>query len=429
MPSAQTRTFHHDFIGLESLNTTSSAGSGVGLAFAAVRHGEFAPMRDAYIVGVGQVPVVKCTEHSSASLGAQAVSAAYRSLPDIVPTALYVGNMLSGLLERQTQMSVAVAAHAGLSGIESFTVDAACSAGAAAARWGLMAVWSGVHDVVAVCGTERMSAVPRAELASALATASDWPTEGALGKTFVSLAAQLHGEYLRRFGWREDVFGPFAVNAHRNASDNPNARFREVISLEQYAAAPRINEHLRLYDAAPVCDGAACVLLASKPTAERLKRDGFPVVRVAASATATDTLGLTERSDQLWLAGLARATQRAFTIAGLTPSDVDVYEPHDAFGVMTALSLEASGFAEPGRGVTLAHEIGRHGRLPTNTLGGLKGRGHPVGASGVYQLVEAFLQLTGNAGRAQVPGEPAIALTQNLGGTGATATVHILVRE
>ncbi len=386
-------------------------------------------MIDAYIVGAGQTPVVKCAEYSAAELGAQAVQAARLANAELAPTALYVGNMLSGILERQTQMAVSMALHAGLHGIEAFTVDAACGAGAAATRWGLMAIWSGAHDVVGVCGAERMSAAPKAELSTALATASDWLQEGARGHTFVSLNNLLHGEYLRRYGWQDDVFGQFSVNAHLNASVNPNARFNHVISLDQYRSSHRIDEHLRIYDAAPVCDGAACIILASKPVAERLRRAGTPVVRVAASASATDTLGLADRGDPLVLAGLAKATQQAYTTANVSPRDVAIYEPHDAFGIMTALSLEASGFAAPGRGVTLGNDLCRTGRLPTTTMGGLKGRGHPVGASGVYQLVEAFLQLTGNAGDAQVPGAPAVALTQNLGGTGATATVHILTRE
>lgn len=386
-------------------------------------------MIEAYIVGVGQVPVVKHAERSAAALGARALGVARSSVPELTPTALYVGNMLSGILERQTQMAVSVALQAGLQGIEAFTVDAACGAGAAAARWGLMAIWSGAHEVVAVCGAERMSAAPKSELSTALATASDWPEEGARGDTFVSLNGRLQGEYLRRYGWREDVFGQFSVLAHSNASVNPFARFQEVISLEQYRASVRIHEHLRIYDAAPVCDGAACIVLASKSVAERLRRAGGPVVRVAASASATDTLGLTDRDDPLVLSGLTRATRAAYAAANISPQDVGLYEPHDAFGIMTALSLEASGFAAPGRGVTLGDELCRTGQLPTITMGGLKARGHPVGASGVYQLVEAFLQLTGNAGDAQVPGAPAIALTQNLGGTGATATVHVLIRE
>lgn len=386
-------------------------------------------MIDAYVVGVGQVPVVKRADTSSAELGARALQAALAACPELTPTALYVGNMLSGLLERQTQMSVAVATHAGLRGIEAFTVDAACGAGGAAVRWGLMSVWSGVHDVVAVCGAERMSVAPRGELSMALATASDWQVEGSRGQTFVSLNGWLQGEYIRRYGWPEDAFGPFAVNAHANAALNSHARFTTPISLEQYRTSERIHEHLRIFDAAPVCDGAACLLLASKPIAERLKKAGQPVVRVAASATATDALGLADRADPLLLSGLAKANQRAFASAGIEAGDVDIYEPHDAFGIMTALSLEASGFAPPGRGVTLGDEIGRNGRLPTTTMGGLKGRGHPVGASGIYQLVEAFLQLSGNAGSAQVPGGPAVAVTQNLGGTGATATVHVLTRE
>jgi acetyl-CoA C-acetyltransferase len=190
-----------------------------------------------------------------------------------------------------------------------------------------------------------------------------------------------------------------------------------------------IREQLRVHDAAPVCDGAACVLLATRDVALRLRREGKPVVRVAGSSSATDSLALVDRKDPLVLSALAKANSRAFASARISVSDVDIYEPHDAFSIMTVLSLEASGFAQVGRGVALGDEIGRMARLPTSTMGGLKARGHPVGASGIYQLVEAFLQLTGNAGQAQVPNGPSVAVTQNLGGTGATATVHVLARE
>lgn len=386
-------------------------------------------MIDAYVVGVGQLPVVKRSESSTAEMGARALGRARESVSEFAPTAIYVGNMLSGIVEHQSQVAVSVASHAGLSGVEAFTVDAACGAGGAAARWGLMAIWSGAHEVVAVCGTERMSTAPRPEVSLALATASDWEKEGARARTFVSLNAQLQSEYLRRYGWQEDVFGPLAVNAHANAALNPDARLRNTLSLAEYLESARIEDPLRIYDAAPVCDGAACILLASKAVAEHLRGRGAPVVRVAASAGATDTLGLADRHDPLVLAGLAKANYRAFLAAGISHQDVDIYEPHDAFSIMTALSLEASGFARAGRGVTLFDEIGRNGRLPTSTMGGLKGRGHPVGATGVYQLVEAFLQLTGRAGAAQVPGDPRVAVAQNLGGTGATATVHVLIRE
>lgn len=386
-------------------------------------------MNDAYVIGVGQVPVVKHADASPAELGARAIALARSTTGNAEPTALFVANMLSAMLERQSQVGVSLAHHAGLEGTEAFTVDAACGAGGVATRWGLMAIWSGAHEVVAVCGTERMSSASRADVSTALATASDWATEGSRGRTFVSLNADLQSAYLRRYGWRDDVFAPFAVNAHANASLNPNARFNRPLSLSEYQASERIDANLRVHDAAPVCDGAACILLAARPVAERYRRAGFPVVRVAASASATDTLGLSQRRDQLVLSALAKANHLALARAGISHGDVGIYEPHDAFSIMTALSLEASGFALPGRGVTLSDEIGRGGRLPTSTMGGLKARGHPVGATGVYQLVEAFLQLTGNAGAAQVPGDPRVAVTQNLGGTGATATVHVLMRE
>jgi acetyl-CoA C-acetyltransferase len=386
-------------------------------------------MIDAYIVGVGQVPVVKQSECSVAELGARAITSARHGTPELEPTALYVGNMLSGMLERQSQFGAVLGWCAGLREVEAFSVDAACGSGAAAARWGLMAVWSGAHEVVAVCGAERMSAAPRAAVSNALATASDWQQEGSQGETFLSLNARLQGQYVRRYGWNDDAFGAFSVNAHQNASLNPYARFRAPITLDQYRTSEMIREQLRVHDAAPVCDGAACVLLATRDVALRLRREGKPVVRVAGSSSATDSLALVDRKDPLVLSALAKANSRAFASARISVSDVDIYEPHDAFSIMTVLSLEASGFAQVGRGVALGDEIGRMARLPTSTMGGLKARGHPVGASGIYQLVEAFLQLTGNAGQAQVPNGPSVAVTQNLGGTGATATVHVLARE
>jgi len=385
-------------------------------------------MRDVYIVGVGQTAVTKRAE-SVVAIGADAVARAIEDAGGLEPTALYVGNMLGGMLCRQTQLGAAILEAMGRLGIEAAGTEAACGGGGVAARFGVMAIRSGMHEVVAVCGAECMSVRERDETVRALATASDWPREGARGETFVSLNARLMEDYLHRYGYPSDALAPFAINAHENARKNPFAMFHKALDHDGYVESKRIHGHMCLFDAAPICDGSACLLLASGPVAARVRSSGRPVVRVLASTAATDTLGLGTRADALRLAGLERCTKQAYQEAGLGPADIDVYEPHDAFTVMTALSLEASGFAEWGKGAELGAEIGPEGRIPTTTMGGLKGRGHPVGATGVYQMVEATLQLMGRARDAQLPGHPRIALTQNLGGTGATAVTHILARE
>lgn len=375
------------------------------------------------------MPVAKRTDEECSTLGARALAAAIADARGLKPSALYVGNMMSGLLSRQTQLGAVLADEAGLRGIEAAAAEAACGSGAVAARWGLMAVRSGMHDVVAVCGTERMTHTERSETSLALATASDWPREGARGDTFVTLNTRLMEAYLERYRHDDDVFAPFAINAHRNACKNPNALLHKDVDLQAYREGRQVCGKMRLYDAAPICDGAACLLLAAEPVARQLEAEGHPVVRIAASGASTDSLGLDHRRDLLSLDGVRTSAERAFAEAGMLPADIQLFEPHDAFTVITALSLEACGFARPGEGVGLAEEIFPGGRLPIATMGGLKGRGHPVGASGVYQMVEAALQLTGRAGAAQLPGEPRVALTQNLGGTGATVVSHILVRD
>ncbi|MFM2416543.1 MAG: hypothetical protein RL385_1266, partial [Pseudomonadota bacterium] len=225
------------------------------------------------------------------------------------------------------------------------------------------------------------------------------------------------------------AFAPFAVNAHLNANRNPNALFHKVIDEQVYMDSRLIDGPVKLFDASPICDGSAAVILVSEEIAKRAARNGKPLIRIAASAVGTDTLGLDDRERLLRLAGVERSARRAYDQAKLKPEDIDIFECHDAYTVMSVLSLEASGFAPEGRGYTLGldGDIRIQGKTPITTMGGLKGRGHPVGATGVYQIVESYLQLTGQAGENQVKA-PRIAMTQNIGGTGATVTTHILER-
>jgi acetyl-CoA C-acetyltransferase len=386
-------------------------------------------VRNVFIAGVGQTPVSKQSSEGVRELGASAVRAAIQNSRLDGPTALYVGNMLSGILSEQQQLGALVAQSAGLGGIEAGTIEAACGSGGSAARFGVMAVQSGAHDVVVVCGVERMTHADKQRTTRALATASDWVTEGSRGETFVSLNARLMKAYMETYKVDDKAFAPFAVNAHRNANRNPNALFHKDIDEKTYLEARQIDGPVKLFDVSPICDGSAAVVLVSEEIAKRLASEGQPIVKIRASAVGTDTLGLDDRERLLRLAGVERSSKRAYEQAKLKPSDIDLFECHDAYTIMSVLSLEAAGFAAEGRGYTLGLEgdIRCEGKLPITTMGGLKGRGHPVGATGLYQLAEAFQQLTGTAGGNQVK-SPNIAMTQNIGGTGATVITHILER-
>lgn len=387
-------------------------------------------MSEVYIAAVGQVPVTKGGDTLGRQLGAAAIQAALAEAGGVVPTALYVGNMMSGLLSDQQQLGALVADAAGLRGIEAVTAEAACASGAAALRFGVMAIKSGLHRAVLVCGLERMTHAPRARTTAALATASDWVREGGHGESFISLNARLMRAYMDEYGARAEDFAPFSLVAHDNACGNPNALFHKVVTLDTYLASRELVPPVRLYDASPVCDGSAAVLLVDEELARAAARDGAPLVRVAASASATDSLALSDRASLLRLDAVAASTRAAYGQAGMGPEDVHLYEVHDAYTIITVLSLEGAGFAAPGRGIRLGVEgaIRPGGKLPIATRGGLKGRGHPVGATGVYQAVEAYAQLTGRAGANQLP-LATVAMIQNVGGTGATVITHILVRE
>jgi acetyl-CoA C-acetyltransferase len=386
-------------------------------------------VRNVFIAGIGQTPVSKQSTVEVRELGAAAVRAALQNSRLDGPTALYCGNMLSGILSEQQQIGALIAHSAGLDGIEAATIEAACGSGGAAARFGVMAIQSGAHDVVVVCGMERMTHAAKERTTRALATASDWEKEGSLGATFVSLNGRLMQSYLDTHKLDGNVLAPFAINAHRNANRNPNALFHKEISESVYNESRLIEGPLKLFDISPICDGSAAVVLVSEEIAKRLASEGQPVVKIRASAVGTDSLGLDDRAHLLRLAGVERSARRAYEQAKLKPQDIDLFECHDAYTIMSVLSLEAAGFAAEGRGWTLGAEgdIRTEGKLPITTMGGLKGRGHPVGATGVYQFVETFQQLTGTAGGNQVK-SPTIAMTQNIGGTGATVISHILER-
>lgn len=386
-------------------------------------------MREVAILGIGQTPIGEHWELSLRHLAGEAVIAALADAhvePPQVET-LYVGNMLSGPLNRQENIGAMIADWVGLRGIEAAKIEAACGSGAAAFRSGLIAVASGACDLVAVVGVEKMTETVGPTTTSSLASAADADWETAQGLSFVAINALIMRRYLHEFGWKHNDFAPFSINAHANAAHNPNARLRQPITQKEYARARMVADPINLLDASPIGDGAAAVILCP---ADRLRPNGHPVITVAASASATDSIAVHDRDDPLYLAAAGQSAQKAYAQAGIKPEDLDLFELHDAFSIMAALSLEACGFAGRGQGVRLGleGEIGPRGKVPVATRGGLKARGHPVGATGVYQLVEVVQQLRGEAGETQVP-DARIGMAQNIGGSGATVVTHILKRR
>ncbi|HEY67814.1 MAG TPA: thiolase domain-containing protein [Thermoflexia bacterium] len=383
-------------------------------------------MRDVAIIGVGQT---KVGEHWGVSLRHLALEAVQAAMTDAGVTradALYVGNMLSGELAGQEHLGALVADFAGLRGIEAFKIEAACGSGAAALRMGYVAVAGGLADIVIVVGVEKMTDALGPDTTMALAMAADGDYEAAQGLSFVAINALLMRRYMHEYGYSHQDFAPFAVNAHRNAMNNPHAMFRFPVTDERFARAKMICDPINLLDSSPICDGAAAVVLAPADAARTLSA---APIRIVASAVGTDTLAVHDRRDPLVLEGAILSTRRAYEQAGVGPEDIDLFELHDAFSIMAALSLEAAGFADKGQGLRLAldGEIGIDGRIPVATMGGLKARGHPVGATGVYQVVEVVQQLRGLAGANQVP-NARLGMAQNIGGSGATVITHILER-
>lgn len=388
-------------------------------------------MRDVYLIGIGQTKITKNAGIRGRYMAAEAIGKAieHAGIDREQVGMLIAGNMTAGRLTNQQQLGALYADIAGLRGIEAATVETACGSGASAARWGVMSVGGGFHDVAVVCGVERMTHTTLAETTAALATAADWELEGVNGESFISLNARLMKCYMATYGVTARDFGHFAITAHDNGLTNPMGFLHKKIDMECYLNSRMLIDPVKLLDAPPLCDGAAAIVLATEEVARAAHRNGLPMIKVAGSAMATDSLALDGRRAMLELDGVAISTRRALEQAGLKNEDIDIFELHDAYTIITTLSLEAAGFAEKGKGVHFGKEgeISRRGKLPISTMGGLKSRGHPVGATGVYQLAETYMQLTGTAGENQVP-DPEFALVQNVGGTGATVVSHILQR-
>jgi acetyl-CoA C-acetyltransferase len=375
-------------------------------------------MRNVYISALGLTPVGEHWDQSLRELALAAIKAALAEAPGLRPDALFVGNMLAGELSHQEHLGALLSDYAGLRGIEALTVEAAGASGGAAVRQAFLAVASGFVETALVVGVEKLTDKVGAGVTAATMTASDSDWEAAQGATPPALAAILMRRYMHENHVELPQFAGFSVNAHANAKTNPFAMFRNTITAEAYAGAGMVAAPINVFDTAPDADGAAALLLTSAPCP----------VQIVASDMATDTLALHDRPDPLAFEAARKAAFKAYEQAGVGPDDINVFELHDAFTIFAALSLEAAGFAGRGLGWQLAEgQITRPGRIPIATFGGLKARGNPGGATGVYQIAEVAHQLRGTAGPNQIP-NARYGMAQSIGGVGATAVTHILRR-
>jgi len=382
-------------------------------------------MRKIAILGIGQTKIDEHWNKSLRELGGEAAFAAMQDAGIQKVDALFVGNMLAPMVSEQNQLGTFFADWIGLWGQEAVKVEAACASGAAAFRSALMAVASGEVESALALGVEKMTDKAGRDVTAALATAADADYEVEQGVSFVGINALIMRRYMQEFGWRHQDFAGFSINAHANAMHNPYARLHEKITLEKFEKSSMVATPINLLDASPTGDGAAAIVIVP---AERVQRK--PKIVVAGSASATDTIAVHARKDPLFLQAAYLSAKRAYEMAKISAQDIDVFELHDAFSIMAALSLEACGFAERGQGVRLAleNQIGIDGKIPVCARGGLKARGHPVGATGMYQLVEVAQQLRGECGKTQIDGAR-IGMAQNIGGSGATILTHILKSE
>jgi len=379
-------------------------------------------MRDVAIIGAAAAPVQK----RAPSIRELALRASVDALADARlehVDAIVVGSMASGEFTGQHHLGPLVADQLHLTPVPALRVEAACASGSAAFHVAHVAIASGMYDSALVTGVERMSGVSTAVASRILAGAADYEYEVEQGASFVGLNAMVMRRYLSDFDVGHDQLIQFAVNAHRNALTSPHALLKASVTVDEAMSSRVVADPVRLYDCSPICDGAASIVLA----ADEVAQDYDEAVWVRGAGLATDTMSFHDRSDLLTLDASRIAAERALEQAQMAVDDVDVYEIHDAFTVMTPLILESLGLYPKGEGWRAASdgEIALDGRVPISTFGGLKARGHPVGATGMYQLVEATHQLRGEAGSNQVPAAHT-ALVQNMGGTGSTIAIHIL---
>lgn len=361
---------------------------------------------------------------------AQAAKEAFDRCPDLNPKkdiqALFVGHMGESY-EHQGHTGSTMADWAGLLHIPAIRTEAACASSAAALRAGIFAVLSGLYDVVMVGGVEKMTHRTTSEVTEFLAMASDFPFEQWHGITFPGLFALMATAHMHKYGTTEEQLAMVAVKNHHNGSLNPKAHMQKEVTLEKALSSRFIAWPLKLYDCSLITDGASCLIIAKPEIAK--KYTDLPI-HIIGSGQASDSIGMYERENLTSLTAAKIAAKQAYEMAEVKPEDVDIAEVHDCFTIAEIIAYEDLGFCKPGEGGRLIErgETKLDGKIPVNTSGGLKSKGHPVGATGTAQAYETYLQLTDQAEKRQVK-DARIGLGHNVGGSGATAAVHIFRRE
>ncbi|ELZ21437.1 MULTISPECIES: thiolase domain-containing protein [Natrinema] len=387
-------------------------------------------MRDAYVIGAGQTPFGTMPDESYRSLFSAALETAVDSVPyglerDDIDEAV-IGSL--GVGGRQLGLSgPAATEHAGLHGIPSSRIENACAASGYSVRQAVQAVKSGMADVALAGGVEIMTDMSSDVTKYWLGVSGETEWERLTGTTFAGVYAQMASTYLDQYEATQEHLSMVAVKNHENGAKNPKAHLGFECSLDDAVGAPTVADPLNLYHCCPTSDGAAAVLIASEDVVDEYTDDP---IRVAGVGAASERVGLFQRDDYTGIASSKKAGEQAYDEAGITPDDVDFAEIHDCFAIAELLAYEDLGFCERGEAHQLLEDgvTELDGELPVNASGGLKSKGHPIGATGAGQVAEAFKQLSGKAGDRQID-DPQYGLTHNVGGSGGAAVVHVLERE
>jgi acetyl-CoA C-acetyltransferase len=362
-------------------------------------------------------------------LFAEAAKEAFDHCPNLDPRrdvqALFVG-MMSESYEHQAHVAPLLCHWIGLLPIPAFRTEGACASSSVAMRTALFSIASGMYDVVVVGGVEKMTHVSTTGVTEILAMASDFPFEQWHGISFPGIFAMMAVDHMHKYSTTEEQLAKVAVKNHEHGLLNPKAHFQKRITVDEVLASRPVAWPLKLYDCCPRSDGASCLVLTSPKIARKFTDTP---VNIIGSAQAQDTLSLFQRPNFSSMRVTKLAAQQAYDMAKVGPGDIDVAELHDCFTIAEIIAYEDLGFCELGKGGTLVEEgvTSLGGKIPVNTSGGLKAKGHPVGATGTAQACEIYLQLTNQAGRRQVPGAE-IGLTENVGGSASTGVVHIYER-
>jgi acetyl-CoA C-acetyltransferase len=384
-------------------------------------------MRDVAIIGVGMTKWGELWRKSLRTIFTETALLALEDAGVDKFDSLIVGCMSSGLFVGQEHLASLLADDLGRIPVAAARVESACASGGLALRQGFLEVASGASDVVLVGGVEKMTDVTGCEATFALGTAADQEYEGYHGLTFPGLYAMMAVAHMHRYGTTREQLAMVAVKNHDNGSKNPLAQFPFKVTVEGVLGSVLVADPLRILDCSPITDGAAAVVLCPVETARKMKK---PFVRITGTGQATDTIALSSRADLAWLESTHIAAGKALAMAKRKIEDIDLFEVHDCFTIAEIMVMEALGLVKKGQGGKAVEDglTARGGRFPVNPSGGLKAKGHPVGATGVAQAVEIVKQLRGEAGDRQIKGAKR-GLAQNMGGTGGSSVVHVFEAE